>query len=133
MDKGKLGLKGALDARLIRPSTPHRARSIRVPGGRMILTRDRGDSMLMAREYFRTNLHALHRDGDGQVVHEYDLGSGLVTNVGVTAMANDFNWAQNVQTLKLQNNHATGTGATAAAATDIALQTLAAPTTTTAV
>lgn len=53
-----------------------------------------------------------------------DLGSGLVTNVGVTALANDFAWGQDFQTLKLSNFHATGTGATAAAATDIKLQTV---------
>jgi len=53
-----------------------------------------------------------------------DLGSGLVTNVGVMALANDFAWAQNAQTLKLSNQHATGTGATAAAATDLKLQTV---------
>lgn len=133
-----VAMGGSLGARRIRPSRPARATSLRVPGvGRMILTRDRGDSALLAREQFVTNLHALHRDGDGAVRHEYDLGSGLVTNVGVTAMANDFAWAApsgaSCATLKLQNWHATGTGTTAAAATDIALQTLASPTTTSAV
>ncbi|MGH7723287.1 MAG: hypothetical protein ACRENL_10755 [Candidatus Dormibacteria bacterium] len=49
------------------------------------------------------------------------------------AVANDFAWAQNAQTLKLANFHATGTGVTAAATSDIACQTLAAPTATTAV
>jgi hypothetical protein len=65
----------------------------------------------------------------------YDLGSGLVTNVGVLAMANDYAWSAqlNLSTLGTQNYHAWGTGATAAAASDIALQTLAAPTTATAV
>lgn len=50
-------------------------------------------------------------------------------------MANDFAWSAqlNLATLALANQHAWGTGATAAAATDIALQTLAAPTTTAAV
>lgn len=56
-----------------------------------------------------------------------DLGSGVVTNVGVLAMANEYNWANPsaaVNTiLALSNNHATGVGATAAAATDIKLQT----------
>lgn len=54
-----------------------------------------------------------------------DLGSGLVTNVGVMAMANDPSWSAslNLATLKLANQHATGTGATAAAATDFKLQT----------
>jgi hypothetical protein len=55
-----------------------------------------------------------------------DLGSGLVTNVGVLALANDFAWsatnALNSLFAKLKY-HATGTGAAAAAATDIKLQT----------
>lgn len=63
----------------------------------------------------------------------YDLGYGTVTNVGVMALANDPAWAQNCQTLKLANWHATGTGVTASATSDIALQTLAAPTTANAV
>lgn len=57
-----------------------------------------------------------------------DLGSGLVTNVGVLAMANDYAWADpsgaNNEILGLVNYHATGTGTTAAAATDIKLQTV---------
>lgn len=56
-----------------------------------------------------------------------DLGSGLVTNVGVLAMANEPFWANPsgaVNTiLGLANYHATGTGTTAAAATDFKLQT----------
>lgn len=55
-----------------------------------------------------------------------DLGTGLVTNVGVLSMANDPFWSAqlNLATLALANQHATGTGATAAAVTDIALQTV---------
>jgi hypothetical protein len=59
---------------------------------------------------------------------EINLGSGLVTNVGVLAMANEYAFgnpsgAANT-VLALANYHATGTGATAAAATDIKLQTV---------
>lgn len=58
---------------------------------------------------------------------ELDLGSGLVTNVAALAMANDYNLAAPsgaaINTIKLANYHATGTGVTAAAATDIKLQT----------
>lgn len=57
---------------------------------------------------------------------ELNLGSGLITNVSQQALANDFNWPNPttaINTLKICNFHATGTGATAAAATDIALQT----------
>lgn len=57
-----------------------------------------------------------------------DLGSGLVTNVGVLSLANDWNWASPsgaaINTLKLANQHMTGVGTSSAAATDIYLQTV---------
>src|SRR6185369_13967155 len=60
-----------------------------------------------------------------RLIEDFDLGSGLVTNVGVLALANDSNWsavnALNSLFAKMKY-HATGTGATAAAATDIKLQ-----------
>jgi hypothetical protein len=56
-----------------------------------------------------------------------NLGSGLVTNVGVLAMANEYAWANPLGVantiLGLSNYHASGTGTTAAAATDIKLTT----------
>lgn len=55
-----------------------------------------------------------------------DLGSGLVTNVGVKAMANDWGWSVTNAPHSIVRNmkhHASGTGVTAAAATDIKLQT----------
>ena len=62
---------------------------------------------------------------NGKVIKQRDLGSGLVTNVGVTAMANDSKWAApsgaSVATLALANQHVSGIGATAAAATDVTL------------
>ncbi len=74
---------------------------------------------------FGTNLRAtLIRDG--AVAGEYDLGSGLVTNVGALALANDFGWSAVNALNSLFHSlkyHASGTGATAAAATDIKLQT----------
>jgi hypothetical protein len=120
--KSSLGMSGKLDTQLIRSPAPHKARSIRVPGGRVLFTRDKGDSNLFSSEYFSTNLFAVHRDGDGAVKEEYELGSGLVTNVGVNLMANDFTWAAGA-TLKQMNYHAIGTGTTGAAATDYYLQT----------
>lgn len=126
---GHLGPSGELSALHIRAAKPHKARSIRVPGfGRIILTSDPGDSNLTADQVFATQLVAAHRGPDGKIKDVRDLGSGLVTNVGVLALANDFNWAAPsgaaINTLKLANFHATGTGTTAAAATDIALQTV---------
>lgn len=136
MAYGTLGMGGDLSTSVLRPAKPHTARSLRIPGyGRIILTRDTGDSTLLSREHFATNLCAFHHDGDGQLKHAYDLGSGLVTNMGVLALANDWNWSAslNLATLATQNFHACGTGTTAAAATDFQMQALAAPTATTAV
>ncbi len=104
----------------------------RLPLGRGRLIWDRNPesaARTLGEAIFATNLRATKFDGDGKLVHEYDLGSGLVTNVGVLAMANDFAWSAslNLATLALANYHASGTGATAAAATDIALQTSAGP------
>lgn len=101
------------------------------------------DAAISAADFFQTRLRMHHRNARGEVVDHsdthnvgsdgaIDLGSGLVTNVGVTALANDFAWAQNCQTLKLANYHAVGTGTTAAAATDLQLQTPASPTASTA-
>lgn len=73
---------------------------------------------------FHSRLDAELRNRHGKLLERMNLGSGVVTNVGAMAMANDFAWAQNAQTLKLANEHATGTGTTAAAASDIAIQTL---------
>jgi hypothetical protein len=134
--KSEAAFAGQLDARLIRPLPPAAVKSWRIPGlGRVMFTRDPGEATLHAQHYLLTRLHAVHRDGDGAFIDEYDLGSGLVTNMGVLAMCNDFAWSAqlNLSTLGTQNFVATGTGATAAAATDFRMQTLASPTTTTAV
>lgn len=121
------------------PDRPHRLRDLlRLPfgRGRVLWTPDQGDANIVGDQVFATHLQATVYRRSGRV-EEYDLGSGLVTNVGVLALANDFAWASPsgaaINTLKLQNWHATGTGTTAAAATDIALQTLASPTTANAV
>lgn len=60
------------------------------------------------------------------LLEEHDLGSGLVTNVGVLGLANDFAWSPTNaphNLFRALKYHASGTGATAAAATDIKLQT----------
>lgn len=121
--------EGRLDLRVLRRPPDRPAWALRVPGlGRLLVTRDPGSGTLLAREYFATNLHAVHRDPTGRVLGEHPLGSGLVTNVGVLAMANDFAWPTTaatiaLNTLRVANNHCSGTGTTAAAATDINLQT----------
>lgn len=119
--------------------SPARARVLRIPllGRAILLTRDQGEGIIPGNQYFMSNLFAEHFDGDGKLQQSYNLGSGLVTNVGVLAMANDFGWASpsgaSAATLALQKWHATGIGTNAAAATDVTLQTLAAPTTANAV
>jgi hypothetical protein len=86
--------------------------------------------------FFQSNLSAVITRKDGST-HYRDLGSGLVTNVGVLALANDPAWSApsgaSAATFALQKWHATGIGTTAAAQTDMACQTLSAPTTANAV
>lgn len=62
---------------------------------------------------------------------ELDLGSGLVTNIAAQALANEAVTlaspsGSRINVLFLANYHATGTGTTAAAATDFKLQTISA-------
>lgn len=85
---------------------------------------------------FKTHLYAQHRSSRGLVIPDHpqfdrkaqciDLGSGLVTNVGVLGLSNDFAWsatnALNSLFAKMKYQ-ASGTGSTGAAATDIKLQT----------
>lgn len=73
--------------------------------------------------HFNSNLSAVvtHKDGSKT---EYDLGSGVVTTAGVAFMANDFA-AVSTGTNEITNfnYHASGTGTTAAAIGDTAMQT----------
>lgn len=77
---------------------------------------------------FRSNLIAtLYSKGKKQ--GSIDLGSGLVTNLGVLALANEAVTlaspsAARINTLFLSNQHFTGKGTTAAAATDIKIETI---------
>lgn len=120
--------------------------------GRVIVATDRFGSatrskVVTGEQAYETNLSVEVRDKDGNLKKakdvmklnwldrlrfgnktSIDLGSGLVTNVGVLALANDWNLAgpsaAPINTLKLANWHHTGTGATAAATTDIKIQTI---------
>jgi hypothetical protein len=121
-----------MESKIIRLPAPLRNR-FGLPA-QFAITPDNGDAKHAVAFY--THLYADHFRGD-RLIDKRDLGSGLVTHAGTLALANDWQWASPsaaaVNVLKLMNYHASGTGATAAAATDIQLQTLAAPTTTTAV
>ncbi len=126
--RGQVGMGGHLDTQLIRGPQRRPVRSLRLPGvGRFSFTRDPGEGHLLGREYFASTLQAVHRDGHGEILDVRELGSGLVTDVGVLSLANDFAWpapsAAAINILRLANNHASGTGVTAAAVTDIKLQT----------
>lgn len=79
---------------------------------------------------FQTNLWANHFHKK-ELIGSYDLGSGLVTNVGVMGLMHEAVTLASpsgarINTLFLANQHFSGTGATAAAATDIKLQTISA-------
>ena len=130
-----LGMRGHLDIAKI--PGPKQAKSIRIGKRRFFWTDDPGVSTRFASQFFQTNLTAVHRGGDGHVKEVRHLGSGTVTNVGTLAMANDWNWASPsgaaINTIKLMNNHAVGTGTNSSQVYNVALQTLASPTTTTAV
>lgn len=104
--------------------------SIPMPfGGRMHIAFERNGAIHRSGMAFGTNLEAalFHR---GKYQGKKNLGSGLVTNVGVLALANDMNWASPsaaaINLFKLLKYHQTGTGTTAAAMTDIKLQTISA-------
>lgn len=130
-----LTIVGNLDKKLVKSSSMAQLHELlRTPFGRLMWTKDKGEA-IRAGQWFTTHLQADHFNAQGKMLERYDLGSGLVTNVGVMAMANDFAWSGqlNLSTLGLANNHAWGTGTTAAATTDVQLQTAVAPTTTTAV
>ena len=95
--------------------------------GRFAYTRDPGEAKMFLGEMFRSSLGAIVREPDGRIIDEIDLGSGLITNIGVTALANDSNWqteaAEPINTLNVCKYHDWGTGITAAAQTDYKLQT----------
>jgi len=73
-----------------------------------------------------TNLSLKHFDPRHRLIEERDLGSGLTTNVGSLALANDFAWsatnALNSLFAKMRY-HSSGTDTTAASASQIKLGT----------
>ena len=73
---------------------------------------------------YETNLQVEIRNRRGKLLDRIDLGGGLTTNVGALALANDSNWpVTNAPNglFRAMKYHASGTSATAAAATDIKL------------
>lgn len=96
--------------------------------GRLIVGYEReGAAQHLSGVRFGTNLHARHYNRAGRFIAERNLGSGLVTNVGVLALAAEFGIAgvsaAPINLFALLKQQSSGTGATGAAATDIKLQT----------
>lgn len=124
---GKVGLSGDLTSKVIRAPQPHRIKTLaRTPFGRLMWSRDKGDATITGREQFISNLTA-HIFQKGRLADIVDLGSGLVTNTGVNMMANEPTWvaaSTPFATLSSMLYVSTGTGGTAAAASDVWLQTV---------
>lgn len=119
------------------PDRPHRLYDLLPSGlrrkGRLLWTPDTGEAQRVLA--FNTHLQADVFRRNGREEHR-DLGSGMVTNVGAAAMANDWLWPGlaalgGLATLSTQNFHGTGIGTTTAAYTDLQLQTNSVPTVTT--
>jgi hypothetical protein len=103
---GGLGFHTNVSARLIRNGQPVEAKKVW--------------------EGYGLTYRWLHRHDDPTLI---DLGSGLVTDIGAQALANEAITLASpsgarINTLFLANWHASGTGATAAAATDFKIQTI---------
>jgi hypothetical protein len=142
-DNFNVGLSADLKPRLVKhygsEQKKSKVRSIGIPGlGRFAHTRDNGEADLFTTRMFSTSLGAILRAPDvsirgrvrpGPILDEFDLGSGKVTNIGVTALANDSNWtaetAEPLNTFEVQKFINWGTGATAAEAYNWKLQTQA--------
>lgn len=86
---------------------------------------DKDGNEKRVKDYFGSNplqrlwYKFLYRDGRTTL----DLGSGLVTHAGVRLMTQDTAVSAGAATLNIMKNHGSGTGTTAAAALDTALQT----------
>lgn len=136
-----IGLRAQMKPRPLSGQNPKKSKvySFIVPKfGRFAFTRDPGEANLFMSQMISTHLGAILRGPEyskrgqmhlGPILDEFDLGSGLVTNIGVTALANDSNWqtevAEPINTLNVCKYINWGTGATAAAQTNWKLQTQA--------
>src|SRR5271170_6323038 len=140
-DTPGVGINADLKPRLIKhygSDQKRKVRSIRVPGTslRFGFTRDEGEAGFFQSALYSTHLGAILRAPDesvrgqvrpGRILDEFDLGAGKVTNIGVTALANDSNWtaetAEPLSTLNVQKYINWGTGTTPAEPYNWKLQT----------
>lgn len=88
--QSEMALKATMKPRLIvNEPRSRKVRTLRTPLGRFGYTRDKGEGDMFGTQTLETRLRAIVRDEGDRVIDEYDLGSGLVTNVGVLALAYD--------------------------------------------
>jgi hypothetical protein len=119
-----VGLGGSLKPRLIKEKKKSKVYSFTTKKfGRFAYTRDPGEASLFMTQMLSTRLGAILRGPDysirgqmhrGPILDEFDLGSGKVTNMGVSALANDFAWeteaAEPINTLNVCKYMSWGTG-----------------------
>ncbi len=138
-DTSQVGLYGSLKPHKV-GSKKGRVWGSKVPvlGGRFAYTRDGGEGDLFTTDTLSTHLGAILRAPDrsirgqiqkGEILDEFDLGSGKITNIGVTALANDSSWLantnENLATFNVMKYMNWGTGVTAAEPYNWKLQTQA--------
>lgn len=87
--------------------------------GKLWIVLDKGQG-LHSNTLLHSHLWAEHYH-NGSLFEKHDLGSGVVTNVGVNLLASDITNA--TATLKLANYHDSGTGVTAPTISDTVMQT----------
>lgn len=90
-----MGLNASLKPKLFKQKKTKvaRVRNFGIPGlGRIAFSKDPGEANLFSEHFLKTRLSAIVRDPYGYIVEEHDLGSGVVTNLGVFAMAYDATW-----------------------------------------
>lgn len=125
---GILGIGGKLTSKVHRrqvlPPNESRVRRIKIPGlGEIAYCKDPGNALVPGQFFFATHLRAEHRSPKGLILGEYNLGSGLVTVVGVNKLVSDA-VTGGIGTLANFKYQDTGTGATAATDGNTALQTV---------
>jgi hypothetical protein len=86
--------------------------------GRLWIVRDKGQAQNVE-VLLQSNLSYKHFR-HGELVTSKNLGSGVVTTVGVNLLAAD--WTNSTSTLKLSNWHDSGTGTTAPTISDVGMQ-----------
>jgi hypothetical protein len=85
-----VGFSADLHPVLVNPHKQRRTYSMRLGRHRFGYTRDPGEAALFSRSLYETSLRAVVREcAGGRIIEDRDLGSGLVTNVGVLALAYD--------------------------------------------